>query len=109
MRPPARPPEAVEADGYTALIAAVISRALADAQGPCRSHRPGTPEPPRPEAKTWLQDEAAVAGFLELGGYDAAPVLEPLRAWYYREPVRGPLDGPPEPQDVWAHKQGGRP
>ena len=77
MSAPRRPPEAVEADGYTALIAAIISRALSRCPGPLSSHRPATPEPPRPgSASAWLsRTKPPSQRLLELGGYDAAPVL----------------------------------
>ena len=62
-----------------ALIAAIVHRAWRDAQGHCDSPGHRTPEKLQAEARAWLEDEQAVAGLLELAGYDAAPGLRRLR------------------------------
>jgi hypothetical protein len=64
---------------YGTLIAAIIHRAWRDAQGHCDSPGHSTPEKLQAEARAWLEDEAAVAGLLELAGLDADPVLRRLR------------------------------
>jgi hypothetical protein len=76
----AQPPSVdITPSGYATLIAAIVHRAWRDAQGHCDSPGHSTPEKLQQEALTWLQDEAAVAGLLELAGYDAAPVLQRLK------------------------------
>jgi hypothetical protein len=80
MSRPHLPPD-VEEDGYRALVRAILARAVADAQGHCD---PTVAQPRaklQQEARAWLQDEAAVAGLLELGGYDSVSVLARLRQW----------------------------
>jgi hypothetical protein len=63
---------------YAALIAAIIHRAWRDAMGHCDAPGHSTPEKLQAEAQAWLEDEAAVAGLLELAGCDPSPVLRRL-------------------------------
>jgi hypothetical protein len=79
MNRPARPPSAAPDDPYRALVAAIISRAVHDARGQCASPGGTGVAQLQAEAQDWLADEAAVAGLLELGGYDAGPLLARLR------------------------------
>jgi hypothetical protein len=76
---PNRPSVDVTPSPYAALIAAIVHRAWRDAQGHCDAPGHSTPEKLQAEAQAWLEDERAVAGLLELAGYDAAPVLRRLR------------------------------
>jgi hypothetical protein len=64
---------------YVTLVLAVIHRAVQDASGRCDSPGHSTPAKLQAEACAWLEDEAAVAGLLELAGYDADTVLRRLR------------------------------
>jgi hypothetical protein len=79
MSAPDRPSVDITPSGYATLTAAIIHRAWRDAQGHCDSPGHSTPAKLQAEAQAWLEDEAAVAGLLELAGYDAAPVLRRLR------------------------------
>jgi hypothetical protein len=74
-----RPSVDVTPSPYAALIAAILHRAWRDAQGHCDSPGHSTPEKLQAEAQAGLEDEAAIAGLLELAGYDAAPVLRRLK------------------------------
>jgi hypothetical protein len=65
--------------GYRELIAAILARAVADATGRCGPTRGVSGDQLQQEARDWLHDEAAVAWLIELGGYDARPVLRRLR------------------------------
>jgi hypothetical protein len=73
------PPEAVEEDGYRALVWAILCRAMDDAAGHCDPAGAGPWAKLQAEARAWLQDEDAVEILLELGGYEADMVLARLR------------------------------
>ena len=79
MTKPSRPPEAVEDEGYQGLILAIVHRAWLDATGRCDPLGPNTRDRLQADARAWFADEQAVAGLLELAGYDARVVLTRLR------------------------------
>jgi hypothetical protein len=66
-------------DPYAALVAAILARAVQDAQGHCWSPGPQRPDQIQAEARRWLQDETAVRDLVELCGAEAAPVLSRIR------------------------------
>ena len=70
------------ADPYQALVLAIVHRAVQDAGGRCASPGRANVAQLQAEAQDWLADEVAVAGLLELGGYDAGLVLARLRSWW---------------------------
>ena len=81
MSRPGRPLTDAPADPYRALVLAIVHRAVQDAVGRCH---PTVSQPRRQiqaEAQAWLQDDAAVAGLLELAGYAPDAVLARLRQW----------------------------
>jgi len=62
------------------LVAAILARAMADAQGNCDPCGPVPAARLQHEARAWLADAQAVSTVLELAGYDASVVLKRLRA-----------------------------
>jgi hypothetical protein len=80
LRMPAMAPQPdCPEDPYRTLITAILHRAVEDAQGHCWSPGPQTPDQIQAEARRWLQDEALVAGLVELCGLEPAPVLRRVR------------------------------
>jgi hypothetical protein len=73
---------AASVDPYQTLVLAIVHRAVQDAGGRCASPGGANVAQLQAEAQDWLADEAAVAGLLELAGYESASVLARLRTWW---------------------------
>jgi hypothetical protein len=81
LRPPV---EALEPDGYKALVLAIVKRAVDDARGDCALTH-GSADQCQAEAVAWLQDAAAVQELLELAGFDSTRVVERVRQLLARQ------------------------
>ena len=66
-------------DAYTTLVAAIVARAVQDAQGETFAPGPVAPGRIQTEAVAWLADEAAVRDLIELCGVNATPVVRRLQ------------------------------
>jgi hypothetical protein len=75
----APPPAHDASEGYRALMSAVVRQAVLDARGTVFAPGPHSPRQLQDDARAWLQDEAAVQALVELGGYNAEPVLHRVR------------------------------
>ena len=66
-------------DPYVLLVAAIVARACADAEGTvfAPGHQPRTQI--QAEARAWLAEEHGVRDLIELAGYDAGLVLHRVR------------------------------
>ena len=101
MSAPNRPSVDWAPSPYAVLIAAIVHRAWRDATGHCDSPGHSTPAQLQAEAQAWLEDEQAVAGLLELAGYDAAPGAASAAA----AARDGPLDAYNQGEPCAPHKE----
>jgi hypothetical protein len=63
-------------DLYTVLVLTIVNRAVHDAQGNWHPLGAANPAQVQAEARRWLADERELVALLELGGFDAAPVVQ---------------------------------
>jgi hypothetical protein len=76
-------------DGYVALVRAVVCRAVADALGATSPTRHVSPTAIQQEAFAWLAEEDGLVALLELGGFDAEPIVRAIQQSVVEEAPHG--------------------
>lgn len=66
-------------DPYTELVTAIITRAVSDALGFVSPARHVSPATLQEEAVAWITEGEGIKELLELGGFDAEPVVRAIR------------------------------
>jgi hypothetical protein len=64
---------------YVALVAAILHRAIEDAQGRCTHADPRAKAQYQAEARLFLADQQAIAWWYELCGLDSLPLLRTVK------------------------------